>query len=578
MSRTQILSNFIKSPVLKDDLLESYNTLLVEKKYSLYTELEIRFLMEHYFRTAYEYLREKNIIDYDDNQKYCYLNGYSNEFSLYYGLCSRMNLIGYSRLEGYNIIGLSLNPSKCNWNDYITTYKYYYVIEFCVDVFCNKYQSEYFDIYVKNRFNFISQNYSVDVLFKALDKDTKPSTMKNWFKNFNHKEWKHFLIYENETRYPNTFLFQIRKWYAPQLFYHEQKNKNIIYEKKICEKIFTPLISNTLDCKKQLFLEKEKKLENLYHSQDFQQKKKFLQMKEYKKIVDWENSELTSLEIKKMRNYIPKFTFQDDVNYIETNNPLSPIFPHNFTFQNKKFETILDFVHFKFLCHFVSPKDAYLQKSKDFYQNLIIVKNSFYNKKKFELLSETMNDFNFKIKLLKNDNINDTILKEQKNDFDILFVNQEFKEEKMRFLHQFQLFNEWFEKIKTNKSSLSVFLNIFYPHYLYKNDLEEDEEYISAFYFELDDNSIMNIKEIFTNFSEKNFNFLNNFISTFQNLDNKRDFIIHNFQFCLLDIVKFYPKKISFEFDKIKSQRNGYCDTIWIENCLSLLKSEYEKS
>lgn len=571
MSRTQILSNFIKSPVLKEDILGTNNLLLVEKKYALYTELETRFLMEHYFRMAYQYLRETGVIHYNDEQKYCYLNGFSDDFSLYYGLCNRINLIGYARLEGYNIVGLALNPSKCNWQDYVTVYKYYHVIEFCVDVFCNKYESKYSDIYTENGFDFVSGNYSVDVLFKALDMDFKPSKLKEWAETFNYREWKHFLIYENESRYPGTFLSQIRKWYAPQLFYYEQQNKNIIYEKKICQKIFQPY--NT----KAFSLEKEEKLETLYNSQDFKQKKKFLQ-KDYKKIVQLEDSQLTSLEIKRMKNFIPISTFQNDVVYLQADDRLSPVFPHQFVFQNKKFETILDFVHFKLLCHFVSPKEALSQKTKNYYQNLLDSKNSLYNKKKFELLNESMNNFDFKLNLIQKDFTNDLILKEQKNDLDIVFVNKEFKEEKMRFLHQFQLFNDWFLTTKNQDKDLSldIFLKIFYPQFTIVSNLEEDEDYITSFYFDLDEKSIMNIKDIFTNFIPNEFSFCNHFISTIHKLKNKRDFILYNFQFCLVDIVKFYPKKfISFEYDKIQTKKNGYCDTIWIENSLKFLEKNY---
>jgi hypothetical protein len=555
--------------VLKKDILGTDNSLLLEEKYELYKNIEVRFLMEYYFRIAYSYLREQGIINYSDEKKYCFLNGYENDFSLYYGICSRVNLIGYERLEGYNIIGLSLNPSRCNWKDYITVYKYFYVIEFCVDIFCNKFQSKYFNIYKDNGFDIISNNYHVDVLFKALDIDTKPSKMKEWIKNFNHKEWKHFLIYENETRYPNTFLQQIRKWYAPQLFYHEQKNKNIIYEKVICYQIFTPY-------KDTFCLEKEKKLTNFYESQTLEDKKKFLR-KDYKKIIDLEDSMLTSTEIKKMKNFIPIFRLENDTNYIHMNDTLSPTFSHWFSYNDKKFETICDFVHYKLSCHFLSPREvSSLQISKNYFEKLKKIQDLVYNKKKFEFLNESMNNFDFKLSLITNDFSKDLILKEQQNDLNCIFVNDEFKNEKLRFLHQFELFQSWFLQTKNNNTKLCLqyFLKIFYPNFTYLEDLSIDEDYITCFHFELDDNSYMNFKEIFKNFSYQEFNFCNNFISSIQNLEYKNDFIKYNFQLCLVDIVSFYPTQfIIYDFEKIQTKKNAYCNTIWIENSLLFLKN-----
>lgn len=509
-----MLGELLKSPVLREDLLNEKDSFRAKKKLEVYYETERIYKMQHYAKIVYQHLIQNKYINIDKNMNYYY---FPNQ-SIFYHL--GLN----KKCKGFNIVGniLSNNKKEIITDNMHSLFKGWYVIEMFVDLFCRKTESKYIrdfgQITVQSE-DLLFKQVSIDDIYDRLEKvglvNFDNSYIKKWFDDFEYKNWKHYFIFEHNQRYPNSFLPFIRKWYASSSYYFD--NQNIL-------KVLKSSIINRCNVENKDLMDTKDIEDNLFSL--YNEKKMNLSDDDKIKIERIKFEKYTAYEIQKMEKYLPDIEINKNMYYIYDDDKLSPLYKHFFTIENKKFVNVSQYIFYKLLCQVETSNKAY---------HLINIDSNYER-----ILDNAINMF------FSKQNINDSMF----SSIDNIILNKENEKSKKVFIEQFSIFCKLYDENVSDDILLHKFVGLFYSNLqeFLINKNYDIREYMNNF-MDFDIETIQLFYSIMSNFEETNFQLLDMILK----LEKKDIEIIYKQEF--FDIINLFEnKKSSFlEYKDVKN-------------------------
>ena len=349
----------------------------------------------------------------------------------------------------------------------------YHAIEYYVDLFSNKTQSQYYSHFKTNPFNLVG-DYSMEEIFKKSPfYKSESSTILRWKQWFDSKEWKHAIIYDQERFMPCSFMAAIRKWYAPCQYYVEREN----IMKLLKEEFILFLRNNRKYTMKHGEILNEPDIENNLY-QIFLKKKLPLSHASMLKIHHQESYKFTTRELRSMETIV-LYTNGERINKDDC---LSPFFPHHFTLHGLEFENVHQYIWFRIFKMFsknISRSHFYstLPNYKSTFQTIM---EKVEDRSLFTCCQENMNKLDFQLFLIENKIFSGKKMIQQSQEaIQSWSVNGKWIDEKLRFLNDWKTFCGW--RTKSTCGDFEYFIKLFYPKLMEKqtNDMEGREFNIS---------------------------------------------------------------------------------------------------
>ncbi|OUX67867.1 MAG: hypothetical protein CBD38_01180 [bacterium TMED178] len=303
-------------PALRNDLEKTTEPLQRQKKYLYYFDLQCSIIIEQASRIAYNHLRSLGAIDPDVTKRYAFRDSFYQ----------RWNPIGKALFEQ--------KPSEI--------YVGFHTIEFFVDLFCFKSQSQYYEHYLKNPFSMLDSLTLQELFTKTPFYKMDRHYQYKWEETFQYKTWKHYYIYEYENFCPGSFMLFVRQWYAPQQYIHEKEtvlqilrqqfSSHLIHHHQFgvsCPAIWKDATLN----------------ENLF--QLYQLKKLPLSRSSMFSLCKIDRLKYTTRELCRMEYC--NFGITPEYHWLEESDPLSPYFCHEFTLHGLSFQNVHQYVCFRLI-------------------------------------------------------------------------------------------------------------------------------------------------------------------------------------------------------------------------------------